>query len=357
MFYKYKGLNLIKIIVTPIFICSCFELFKTLPLSILGGHLNFMINKTSFSKMPSKRGFTLFLSFCLVAYAMFFLNGCSKNQFDAPSVVDIPIPKSVSPQDLEVKEQFFKPIEGLNPIFQKIKDNLQNQDSTDNFVTAAWVAKHGVPAWDKILTGVGRNEAAVQTRGNNSVNRMSFVPLKEFRTNVIKSFIAVYDLGGNKFGYRLYNREALSVFVASNENDKDKVVNLLAVFAYFEKTINGKIETYFPRPFDINLANIDVKIGNAKNRAQLENCIDIITYNQPIAYRGEWEIVTVCTYTNGFSWPASSTGGRCKHNIRYFCRWFKCCFRRCNKYVFFFRTWWSTRVCFHESISSVCNII
>ena len=268
-----------------------------------------MINKTSFSKMPSKRGFTLFLNFFLVAFAFIFLNGCSKNQFDAPSVVETPIAKPVSPQDLEVKEQFFKPIEGLNPIFQKIKDNLQNQDSTKNFVTAEWVAKHGVPAWDKIITGAGKSETSVQTRGSNAVHRLSFVPLKELRTNVIKSFIVVYHLDGSKFSYRLYNREALSVFVPSNDNDKRRIINMLAVFAYFEKNINDKVETYFPRPFDINLVNIDVKIGNAKNKAQLDNCIEILIYNQPIAYRQEWEIEIVCTDTGVFDWPASSSGG------------------------------------------------
>lgn len=249
------------------------------------------------------------MSFFFLTFTLIFLNGCNKERFDTPSVVDTPIPKSVSPQDLEVKEQFFKPIEGLNPIFQKIKDNLQNQDSTDNFVTAEWVTKHGVPTWDKILTGVGSNETLVQTRGSNSVHRLSFVPLKELRTNVIKSFIVVYHLEGNKFGYRLYNREALSNFVASNDNDKRRVINLLAVFAYFEKTINGKVETYFPRPFDINLVNIDVKIGNAKNRAQLESCIEILIYKQPIAYKQEWEIEIVCTDTGSYDWWSSSTGG------------------------------------------------
>ena len=138
---------------------------------------------------------------------VFVLSGCRESLIET-KILDEQTNISTSSTSRALKDQFFKIPEDIQPESKEILLNLQAQDQANQFVTQEWVAQNGVPIWDKIFSPTASgNENSLGTRSSRTVKNMSFIPLKDTLIQEIKSFIAVYKLEGNTYGYRFYNKQ------------------------------------------------------------------------------------------------------------------------------------------------------
>ncbi len=254
------------------------------------------------------------------------MSGCQKTLLETPSVSE-PI-LTVSEQNRILKDSFFAHSELLSLPLRKVVQNLKDQDSVSNFITAAWVSKNGLPVWGKILSSTSHKPTMIGSRGGGNVSDISFIPLRDTLSGIIKSYIAVYHLENDAFGYRLYNRDSVTLFVPANPTEKPKVVRMLAIYAYFEQTVNNRAETFIPQPYNITFRNIQISIGSGGSVITArtdchEVCIEgegIISPIALVAGRLCWNVCVYganepnfgsssCALCGSSGWTGSSTGG------------------------------------------------
>lgn len=288
-----------------------------------------------FSLLSNKKGKSKSMFFSLISLlCIFLLSGCRDSLLDTKTF-DEPVSTDLTHVNSRLKNQFFKIPDDIRPEFKEILLSIQVQDQANQFVTQEWVAQNGIPIWDKIFSPTaGGNESSLGTRSSRTVKDMSFIPLKDTITQEIKSFIAVYKLEGNTYGYRFYNKQALLNFFPPNNDVKTKIISTLTVFGFFEENINGKKKLKLPAPYNKTIEGVKIKITKADNNLTARQscseicfhwtavsdialmqeigraCFTICSYDGPITDISDYGGGSSCSLCGGgLGSTGSSTGG------------------------------------------------
>ncbi len=245
----------------------------------------------------------------------------------------------------ELKKQFFN-TSAADPEVQKVAEDIEKQDSIFKFLPE-FVKKNGIPKWDKVLykvskTGSQNNQrSAASNTENRSISTskgesqaLFLIPLQSSTSSDVKSYISAYKHNDSLYTYRLYNRDSLNSVKATTSQTKSNLLNLQAVFGYFEKSINNKdsIDVLTPakgrlRNVRINLEDsVQKKANTNRNSLDLstssttvESCSMLIIVTTYYEWRdftycyegcGEWLVVAQTTEVLTFC-DGSGGGGGC----------------------------------------------
>lgn len=273
-----------------------------------------------FSLLSNKKGKSSWMFFSLSSLlCIFLLSGCRNSLLDTKTF-DEPASTDSSNVNSKLKSQFFEIPDGIRPEFKEILLSIQAQDQVNQFVTQDWVAQNGIPIWDKIFSPTAsENENSLGTRSSRTVKDMSFIPLKDTVTQEIKSFIAVYKLEGNTYGYRFYNKQALLNFFPPNNDVKKKIISTLTVFGFFEENINGKKNLKLPSPYNKTIKEVKIKITKASdNLTARSSCSEVCfhwTTDIALMQSTESQCFTICSYDgpimNSDPFGGSTSCSRC----------------------------------------------
>jgi hypothetical protein len=201
---------------------------------------------------------------CLFAFISFsvFITACRKNDHIGKNENNI------------LTEQFFKlPAKADPEIANVIKDLKSQNRLTDNL--QSFIQKNGVPRWDKVHYKVDKSTSSGitgrATTDTSSGQGIFLIPLQSASTQNIKSYIACYKHNDSLYTYRLYNKDSLEHVKKQPDSLKLQLMNTLAVFSFFEKTVNGKdsILVNSPQKGYIKNANIEFaqKANNVSGRS------------------------------------------------------------------------------------------
>jgi hypothetical protein len=122
-------------------------------------------------------------------------------------------------------------------------------------------------------------EKNLRTAGRNSSDSSSeqglfLIPLQLSNSNEIQSYISCYKHNDSLYTYRLYNKDSLEHLQNQPDSLKSKLMNALAVFSFFEKTVNGKDSVLITSPYHgyIKNANIEFADSQTAGRSAYDDC-------------------------------------------------------------------------------------
>ncbi|HUC83485.1 MAG TPA: hypothetical protein VMR70_21410 [Flavisolibacter sp.] len=202
--------------------------------------------------------FFLFFSFSL-------FTGCRKAD-------TIPELKPPTENYRSLQEQFFNAA-NADPEVQKVAANIKRQDDLFKFLPQ-FVKKNGIPRWDKTVykttAGTGSRNANARSNADGSQG-VFFIPLQAEGSSQIKSYITAYKHGDSLYTYRLYNRDSINAIQTQSSQQKSNLINTQAVFAAFEKSVNGVDSVTIQAPVNGKIKNATINIKPASQTASGRN--------------------------------------------------------------------------------------
>lgn len=194
---------------------------------------------------------------------LFFLVSCRKT--DTPFSEQA----TVSTDAGQLKAQFFN-ASTAGPEVQKLAADIQRQDSLFNFLPA-FVKKNGVPKWEKTLykvqSNLNKSKAGLRAGTETDNQGIFFIPLQSTTSSDIQSYITAYKHNDSIYTYRLYNRDTMNAKNPTTAEEKHNLLNIQAVFGYFEKSINNKDSIVVAAPGNGRVKNVQIGFGNKTGRS------------------------------------------------------------------------------------------
>jgi len=199
--------------------------------------------------MKTKQSFSTIKFVLLLAFTLATIISCRKS--------DLVLLPDKQNENLVI-QRFFN-LNNINDTeIKHLADNIRQQDSIFKFLPA-FIEKNGLPKWDKTIyktetyTNISKVQEqlmtlstasafkATNTTSSSSKNQKGvfFIPLQENNSTTIKSYIVAYKHSDSVYSYRVYNRDSLNAIQPSSWQTKKNLLNLQAVFGYFEKSINN----------------------------------------------------------------------------------------------------------------------
>lgn len=161
-----------------------------------------------------------------------------------------------------LQERFFNTT-NADPEVQKVAANIQRQNDLFKFLPE-FVRKNGIPKWDKTIYKTTANAASrnVNTRSNSDGSQgVFFIPLQADGSSQIKSYITAYKHNDSLYTYRLYNRDSIDNVQAESSQQKSNLINVQAVFAAFEKSVNGVDSINIEAPVNGKIKNATINFN------------------------------------------------------------------------------------------------
>lgn len=191
------------------------------------------------------------------------------------------LPTTLGLNDAQLKEQFFNTSTTEDIIIKKLAADIRRQDSIYKFLPA-FVKKNGIPRWDKVIYSTNQSASGKQlsTYGVNAAGSLTkqvqnnttegsqgifLIPLQAQNTNDIQSYIVTYKHNDSVYSYRLYNRDSLNAIQPQTSDAKNNLLNMQAVFGYFEQTVNNRDEITIASPVKGKIKNVAIAFDAPKN--------------------------------------------------------------------------------------------
>ena len=178
-------------------------------------------------------------------------------------------------------EKFFAVTPATPKEVQGVMHDLKKNKKFINDLSA-FVAKNGIPVWDKtkFITRSKPNVSASSKGTSLSVGTTEkgfyLIPLQSTTCPDIKSYVACKQDADSLYAYSLYNKDSVSHLTPTSDSAKRNLLNTLAVFGYFEKSVNNidSVSVNGALKGNIKGANVEFK---ASGRASTGGKINIHT--------------------------------------------------------------------------------
>ena len=107
------------------------------------------------------------------------------------------------------------------------------------------------------------NEKILNTDGTSDSRAFFLIPLNSIEGVDIKSYIAASKINDSSYDYRLYNKDSLSNIRPINDSSKQQLMNNLAVFGAFEKSVNNSDSVVIGGNNPGKFRNVTLKLGDS----------------------------------------------------------------------------------------------
>jgi hypothetical protein len=157
-----------------------------------------------------------------------------------------------------------------------IVNNIRSAEETTPFIKE-YAEKNGYPVWDKIISsfvtqpingfdnGIVKNngvKSADKNKKTDSKKAFFMIPLADRVTKEITAYIACEKKNDTAYIYKTYNKKDILRTQDLNETQQKHITPLLAVFAFFERTINKKQSVSFSGTRQYHFNNVNISHAN-----------------------------------------------------------------------------------------------
>lgn len=195
-----------------------------------------------------------FISLLLLVLVLLFFSSCKKindkKSEDTPFI-------SEKPEDV-----FLKLPENSSPQLTHLVAEIKKNNDKYHFLNQL-IKSNGLPVWSKVIANVPIITISAPVRVNGKIadagnEELFFIPLRASDSS-IKTYIAcIKDSGGYKFD--IYRREYLTRLYFGNDTLKEFRRNMMALFSFFEKSINHKDSIYVEGKYQTSISDVTLNI-------------------------------------------------------------------------------------------------
>jgi hypothetical protein len=202
---------------------------------------------------------------CKASFAVLLLSilfyGCRK----------LDIKTQTDPQKYEHLKQLFFNTDNTNDIeIKNLAANIEKQDSIFKFLPG-FAEKNGIPRWDKVIYSTRGKSNLSKKRTPTPATKQStleakenpgifLIPLQSQNTDEIKAYITAYKHTDSLYSYRLYNKDSMNAIKTESSKSKNNLLTAMAVFGFFEKSINDVDSVVIKAPFNGAIKGVNIEL-------------------------------------------------------------------------------------------------